>query len=234
MRWSSPSWTTAHLIWGQLWLWEIYCNIHLKCPLIFSFYWCTFKTCPQINLTLHIDCWPSNMLFIGNPFVSEMCINLKVFLPHFFWHFIIPGFVNFLLKVWSRSRVADTEWNLLGCGHGSLMNASEVYVGFSGDSVTLLAPINLVDGKNACNILTRAAVQACLSWLSWTLRFLTQAQNIAFIFIKWHFLNSTHCFTLSRCFWVLILSSPVLVISLSSLSVTDLITGLLRPHGSQW
>lgn len=178
--------------------------------------------------------WPSNMWIIGNPFVSELCIKFKVLLPHFLWPCIIPRFVNFLLKAWSLSRDADTEWGLLDCGYSSLMNASEVHVDFSSDSVTLWAHVNLVAGKRTCNILTHAAVQACLFWLSWTLCFLTQAQNIAFIFIKCHFLNSTHHFTLSRSFWILILSSPLLVISLGSLSAADLIIGLLYLYGSQW
>lgn len=43
------------------------------------------------------------------------------------------------------------------------MNASEVHVDFSGDSITLLAHINLRAGENASNILSYAAVQLCLS-----------------------------------------------------------------------
>lgn len=43
------------------------------------------------------------------------------------------------------------------------MNASEVRVDFSGDSITLLAHINLRAGENASHTLTHAAVWACVS-----------------------------------------------------------------------
>ena len=43
------------------------------------------------------------------------------------------------------------------------MNAPEVHVDFSGDSITLLTHISLRAGKNASHTLTHAAVQAYVS-----------------------------------------------------------------------
>jgi hypothetical protein len=119
-----------------------------------------------------------------NPFTSK--ISLSPFPdPRSFF----PIFYDLFICLQHGRRVPDIEWGLLGCEYHTLINASEGHVEFSGDSITLLAHINLILGKNACNILTYITIWPGLSFILWFTCFLTLVPDTAFIFIQCHLLR---------------------------------------------